>query len=260
MRRRFIHAGRLAPYVVPAAIGATGLGPLVLVGQAMWTRRRTPVLPEATGPRQGRVGVDESEPSRCAAFRLVVLGESTAVGVGVEHQYDALAPQLARVIAAHLGRPVEWRAIGRSGFNARRAARQLVPHLVGERADLLVAVTGVNDTIELNRAHRYASDLTILCEAARARLGPLPVLFTGVPILGALPCLPQPLRAFAGHRARTLDRAARVAVAAMPDAAYAPTPIEDASVCAIDGFHPDAGGYREWARRLLPWAVEVVGA
>ncbi|WP_236040775.1 hypothetical protein [Marinobacter nauticus] len=48
----------------------------VLLYQGKRTRRVTPRLPEATGDYAGQYG--EGEP----VFRLLVLGESTAAGVG----------------------------------------------------------------------------------------------------------------------------------------------------------------------------------
>ena len=61
----------------------------VLLYQGKRTRRVTPRLPEATGDCAGQYG--EGEP----VFRLLVLGESTAAGVGVESHAQGLASQLA---------------------------------------------------------------------------------------------------------------------------------------------------------------------
>ena len=56
----------------------------VLVAQAVVTRGRMPRLPEAAGPRQGEVG---SGP----LLRLLIVGDSSAAGVGVAQQRDALS-------------------------------------------------------------------------------------------------------------------------------------------------------------------------
>ncbi|HSN31662.1 MAG TPA: SGNH/GDSL hydrolase family protein, partial [Ideonella sp.] len=55
------------------------LAPL-LVAQALGTRRRALRLPEAAGPREGLVGAQGDAP----AFRLLLAGDSSAAGVGVD--------------------------------------------------------------------------------------------------------------------------------------------------------------------------------
>ncbi|MGZ5249520.1 MAG: hypothetical protein ACXWIQ_04605, partial [Caldimonas sp.] len=59
------------------------LAPLLVV-QAVRTRRRAPVLPEAAGPRDGRTAGDG------VAIRVLVAGDSSAAGVGVAHQDQAV--------------------------------------------------------------------------------------------------------------------------------------------------------------------------
>ena len=65
------------------------LGPLLL-WQAQHVRRTTPRLPVAGGALAGEIGTG-------ARLRLLVVGESTAVGVGAAHHGEALAGELARV-------------------------------------------------------------------------------------------------------------------------------------------------------------------
>ena len=95
----------------------------VLVAQAMRTRRRAPVLPEAAGAAR--------RPRRAAAhgaLRVLIAGDSSAAGVGVAHQDQALAGHLARALHARSGRPV---AVGAArahrpddAAGARAAARE----------------------------------------------------------------------------------------------------------------------------------------
>src|SRR3712207_5729388 len=75
----------------------------VLLRQGARVRRTTPVLPEAAGDRSGREGATGGQ----APLRLLVVGESTAAGVGVEHQRDALPRQLAAELSRHCDRAVE---------------------------------------------------------------------------------------------------------------------------------------------------------
>ena len=74
-------------------IATIALGP-VLLWQGQYVRRRTPRLPEASGARVGVTGTGKD-------LRLLVLGDSSAAGVGVETQSDAL---LGKTIAGLGGR------------------------------------------------------------------------------------------------------------------------------------------------------------
>ena len=56
--------------------------------QALWVVARAERLPEPPGPRSG-VGGDGPD------LRLLILGDSSAAGVGAERQEDALSGQLA---------------------------------------------------------------------------------------------------------------------------------------------------------------------
>jgi lysophospholipase L1-like esterase len=118
------------------------LAPL-LAAQAVATRRRAPVLPEAEGPREGRVG------RGAGALRLLIAGDSSAAGVGVAHQHDALAGHLTRTLHRLSGRAVHWSLHARSGMTTQQVHARCATTLPG--ADVAVVVTGVNDVIDLIR-------------------------------------------------------------------------------------------------------------
>src|SRR5512139_1667681 len=85
------------------------LSPL-LVAQAMHTRARVPRLPEAAGARDGVVGRGP------VALRLLIAGDSSAAGVGVATQQQALAGQLVPRLAARRSAPIHWALLARSGL------------------------------------------------------------------------------------------------------------------------------------------------
>ena len=73
--------------VYKKAIVAFSIGALMFI-QGILVRRRAVELPEAKGPRAGIVG--KGKP-----LRLLVIGDSSAAGVGVNTQDEAIAGQLA---------------------------------------------------------------------------------------------------------------------------------------------------------------------
>ena len=95
------------------------LSPL-LVAQAVATRRRALVLPEADGPRTGRCGSG-------APLRLLVVGDSSGAGVGVARQDEALVGHLSRSLAGSLNVEVVWQLVAKSGVTTAQALLYALP-------------------------------------------------------------------------------------------------------------------------------------
>ncbi|MGW6459712.1 SGNH/GDSL hydrolase family protein [Streptomyces sp. NPDC055078] len=275
-----------------------------LIPQALWVRRRTPRLPVAAGtegespggwsdgssggsPGGSSGGSPRGSSGHGPALRLLVAGDSMAAGVGVAHQSQGLAGQLAARMAAGTGRPVRWRVVARSGATAVSTARLLaddasagreaagrepVPEGGGD-PDLVVVVVGINDLLRYRGLRAWRRDLGVLVGTLRERWGArVPVVFSGMPPVGHFRALPQPLRAVLGLRARRMDRvllrsAAGSGVRYVPLPAAGDVPGREGGVAdeagllfARDRFHPSARGYAEVARVLAPLALESVGA
>ncbi len=216
----------------------------VLLGQGVRVRRRIPVLPEADGPRAGSTAGG-------TPLALVVLGESTAAGVGVARIEDGLGTRLAHELAARVGRRVDWRVSARAGSTARRARADLLPAALAEPSDIAVIVLGVNDTLGLTGRGAWRRDVAAIVAALRAAQPPGGrVVLTGVPDLGTFPALPRPLRTVLGWHSRALDRELRT-IARAPGVLHAAVPaVSGVDALATDGFHPGATSYREWAADL----------
>lgn len=205
---------------------------------------RMPNLPEARGPFEGVVGEGPGEP-----LSLAVLGESTAAGVGVSHQEDALAFAFARALARAHKRAVRVQVVGRNGANLRETRLTLLPR-IELPCDTVLVITGVNDTIELTRGRRWTSELRAVVAELTSR-GARNVVFSAIPPLGVLPALPQPTRSAVGARAAYLDHIMRETLAEV-GAHHVPVSFEPRSeLLAKDGFHPSALGYAEWADSLV---------
>ncbi|HEU4454761.1 MAG TPA: SGNH/GDSL hydrolase family protein [Longimicrobium sp.] len=226
----------------------------VLLAQGMRVRRTTPRLPEAPGPRKGLVG--DGPP-----LHLLMIGESTAAGVGAESHADGLPGLTARALADHSGHAIAWRVLGRNGATALATRTDLLAPAEGVRADVAVIVLGVNDTLRFHSPARWRRDLAALVEAVRERCGPVPVVLAGVPPMGLFPALPQPLRGVLGLRAALLDHTARRLADELPAVRHVGTPALDASVDAYfcaDRFHPSPRGYAAWAAALGAGAAALV--
>jgi lysophospholipase L1-like esterase len=203
----------------------------LLVAQALVTRARIPRLPEAAGDRAGEIG--EGSP-----LRLLVAGDSSAAGVGVAMQRDALASPLAERIAARCGARVQWQLHARTGLTTAGTHALLRDTALGT-IDVAVVVTGVNDVVEQVPSQRAVAARDALANWLRNACGALHVVYTPLPPVHQFPGLPQPLRWVAGSDARRHNAALRAWAATRRDVSCAELGITlDADGMAVDGFHP----------------------
>jgi lysophospholipase L1-like esterase len=224
-------------------LGLALLAPIALP-LAVRTRRNTLRLPPAAGLLSGVAGEDFlGEP-----LRLLVLGESTVVGVGVDELHAALVGQLAAALAARCARPVAWRACGENGITAAQAHKRLLPQVLDQPFDLALLVFGVNDTTHLTLLPRWEAALGSMAEALAAR--GTRVAFSSVPPLQHFSALPWLLRRLLGMRAALLDARLRQLAASLGAGHHAVELEFSAEYLARDGYHPSGLGYRVWAEGL----------
>ena len=214
------------------------LAPL-LAAQAYVLMRRTPRLPEAEGARQGVRGGAEAP-----ALRLLIIGDSSAAGVGAPTQDDALAGRLTAALAPRFH--LHWTLIARSGARTADALRWIARGL--EPADVVVTALGVNDVLRLTAPRRWAEEQARLRQALLEATGARHVYHSGVPPMGGFPIFPQPLRWALGQEARRLDsRLAAQAASAATATHLAAPPLPTPDLFATDGMHPGPKGYTLWA-------------
>jgi lysophospholipase L1-like esterase len=231
---------------------ALPLAPL-LVWQGRRVRRDTPKLPEAEGPREGRVGHDRIG----RPLRLLIVGDSSAAGVGAAVQAEALSGRLTGLLGASLARPLDWRLVARTGVSTREALA-LLEETPPDPFDVAVVALGVNDVTALRLVPRWLGDVERLHARLHERHRVRRVLWSGLPPMHRFPALPQPLRGVMGLHARALDAALGRWCAARPGglrplATHVPMPaMTDPSLVASDGFHPGPGAYVVWAGALAP--------
>jgi len=212
------------------------LAPIVLV-QGRMLQRRTPHMAPAV-PRSGGSRAPSAE-------RLLVLGDSTAVGTGVEQMADAIAGDLAR----QLPQSITWRVIGDNGLTSAEVRAGYLDAALAEPADIAVVLVGWNDALRLRPSAEFAENLGALLDALRVRNPGARLVTVAPPVFGRFASLPQPLRFALGSHARGLSRAAARVCAerGIPLAQGF-----DGVHVAADGFHPDATGYAGMADGVLP--------
>jgi len=220
----------------------------LLIAQGRRTRRITPRLPEAAHPSFGLAGSTFGS----SPLALLALGESPVAGVGVTTHEEAITGQLAKALAAHLQRPVRWRACRKNGATVRDAIERIVPEILPEPVDLALVAFGVNDTSAFRPVGRWRADLLEILTALDERCAPRQIILAGVPPVAHFPVLPQPLRWVLGLKASALDAAAREISLNLPHVLHVPLALNpwDETLMASDGYHPSAKGCAACAELL----------
>lgn len=214
------------------------LAPLLL-WQGLRLRRRALVLPEPPGPRHGSAGEGP-------ALRVLILGDSSAAGVGAPSQDLALSGRLVAELAQ--GFRVDWRleaATGATTADTLTRVRGLPPlHF-----DVAVVALGVNDTTRFVPRAVWLRRQRALVRLLRDRFGLRCILLSGLPPMGAYPVLPQPLRWILGAQAARLDRALAGLAAREQGVLHLPLDIPfEPRLQGRDGYHPSVAAYALWAR------------
>ncbi len=237
-------------------VGLAGLlGAVLLVGQARLARYQ--------------IGLAESPPPRCdgtygteydgAPVRLVLLGDSSAAGYGVERPRETPGALLAAGLAERLHRPVLLRSFAVVGA----ISAGLVPQrelALEWRPDLAVILTGANDVTRRERTSvaigHLAATVRLLRDAGAQ------VVVGTCPDLGTIRPIQPPLRWVARRLSRDMAAAQTVAVVAAggatvslgdllgPEFAASPE-----TMFASDRFHPSALGYAAAIAAMLPTVI-----
>lgn len=231
----------------------------VLFAEARHLRRVIPRLPDAAGPWTG--AVDGALP-----IRLLVLGDSTATGVGADTQDDALPGNLGRQFAERFGRGTEWTAIGENGATARDLLERFIDEATTARYDVVFLSIGANDALGLRSRGAFSRDVLLLVDRLRAASPDAVILVSLMPRFDRFASLLNPLRWNLALHAASLDDGARAAVAGLRDVFAIPKPPPyTPEFWAGDRFHPGPSGYREWVEfalgsvpQELLWRLEAV--
>lgn len=249
-----MNTGRLIRRVAKGAgialIAGTLGGAALLAAEAVAAKSRRYAKPDLGLAVRASLGEGDKP-----TLRVTLLGDATALGVGVDTVEETVGGQLARMLA-EAGAKVALSTVAVSGARCSDLATQVARAQLGVRPDLAVILVGTNDATHLVRPGEAAACLATAVR--RLRDAGTAVVVGTCPDLAAARAVAPPLRQLAGWYGRRVARAqasaARAAGAAVVDLATQVGPVfrADAGMLCQDGFHPSADGYRVMAYALYP--------
>ncbi len=241
-----------------AAAGAAGWG--VIKAEAALARRVIGTPFDDSPDDDGVYGAGSGTP-----YDVIVLGDSSAAGMGAEHPHETVGGIVASGVAALTGRPVRLTNRAVVGAESSDLERQLACALeeVAHPGVVLVLV-GANDVT--HRIERSAAVRSLEQVVRRSRALGCEVVVGTCPDLGTIVPIRQPLRWLLQRWSRDLAAAQTVAVVEaggrtvslgdLIGPEFASFPHE---LFSKDGFHPSAAGYARVAAALLPSVCAALG-
>ncbi|MBM6402054.1 SGNH/GDSL hydrolase family protein [Phycicoccus sonneratiae] len=245
-----------------AALGALGYG--VIKAEAALARRVIGTPFDDSPDDNGLYGAGRGEP-----WEVVVIGDSSAAGMGADHPQETVGAIVANGVAALTGRAVRVTNRAVVGAESSDLERQLANALEDVmRPDVVLVMIGANDVT--HRIERTASVRHLEQTVRRIRALGSEVVVGTCPDLGTIEPIRQPLRSLMKRWSRDLAAAQTVAVVEaggrtvslgdLLGPEFAASPRE---MFSRDQFHPSAAGYARAAAALLPSvcaALRVWGA
>ncbi|SDC50214.1 Lysophospholipase L1 [Geodermatophilus telluris] len=245
--------------------GGAGLAGAGLLGllrlQARGARRRVEARTSKQDPPSGD-GVYGRGRGRAKPLVFTVLGDSSAVGLGVDRAADTPGVLLAAALAELAERPVRLVRVAVSGAESCELDPQ-VERALAEHPDVALIMIGANDVTTRTRP---AVSVRHLADAVRRlREGGAEVVVGTCPDLGTVRPIGQPLRLLCRRWSRQLAAAQTIAVVEAGGrtvslgSVLGPSFAQDRTLFSIDEFHPSAAGYAAAAAVILPALADAVG-
>ncbi len=241
-----------------AALGAVGWG--VIKAEAALARRVIGTPFDDSPDDAGTYGSGRGVP-----VELVVLGDSSAAGMGADSAHETVGAIVASGVAALTGRRVRLTNTAVVGAESSDLERQLANALEEVmRPDVVLIMVGANDVT--HRIERSASVRALEQTVRRIRALGSEVVVGTCPDLGTIQPIQQPLRSLMKRWSRDLAAAQTVAVVeaggrtvSLGDLLGPEFDESPHEMFSKDRFHPSAAGYARAAAALLPSVCAALG-
>ncbi|ATO20416.1 lipase [Acinetobacter sp. LoGeW2-3] len=215
-----------------------------LVIQGNRVKKNTLRLPEPVGDREGLIG--QGKP-----LSILIVGDSAAAGVGVDHQEEALTGAILSQLQQDY--QIRWKLQAKTGDTTSKVIRVL-EEIPAEHYDVVVTSVGVNDVTKLMPADVWIKKQQKLYSAIETRFSPEMIIAAGVPPMNMFPALPNPLAWLFGRYAKAMNCELEKFVSKKANMQWIEYDIKQYRALnlemAKDGFHPSKEVYTLWGQEV----------
>jgi len=213
----------------------------ILIVQGAIVQRSALRLAEPAGRRNGVSGQGPD-------LRLLIIGDSSAVGVGTSHQDEALLGHMRKRLSQT--NTVYWSVDAKTGATTA----DTIAHLEGrppQKFDIVSVSLGVNDVTARVPLKEWLQQFAILFQLVDLKFQADVICVSGIPPIRYFPLLPQPLRWVLGAQAARFNRALRKLVSNRTGCRFIEMDFEhNVSQMSPDGFHPGPKIYSVWGSKV----------
>lgn len=223
-------------------VAAVAAGALLLAGCAPWRLVTASDLAKASRPYTAQ----PANPER----RILVVGDSTAVGTGAARPEDSLA---GRIGTAH----PRWRIDNLASNGAKFEDVQEQLERAGTDYDLVLVLAGGNDVIRLTSEQQLQAHMEQAIRTAKAHGRQVVIMPCGN--VGHAPLFIPPVSWFMESRSKRLHATAQAValesgvryIRLLKPRAQDPFVQRSEELHAADGLHPSSAGYQQWYEELV---------
>lgn len=236
-------------------VGTTFAGMAVLAGEAYYAARRR--LPSFEGLDPSGTFGDPDLPE----LEIVVLGDSTVTGPGVQNPDDLFVRRIARYLSDQ--HHVRLRSYAVGGARSSEVLRTQVPLALEHSPHLTFISVGGNDVLRAVPVPVFERNLEAIVAAMKVVSGA--VVLMGVGDIGTVPRVPPPLTKIVSLSGRIADRVhARVAERNGAWKAdhwgWSAQAFREPAMFSPDLFHPSPAGHLVWAETVYPVVQEALAS
>ncbi len=256
----------------------------IYFAQAYKLKRWSPSLPEPEGERHGTIRLNPIYPPHehseqhkerlgdntgLAPLSIMMVGDSSAAGVGVKQQKEALLGQLIDKLQSspsiiHSFSAIEWYIHATTGHTSFDILRRLYVLPAPSRpTDVAIVMAGVNDITANTSSETWQRHLGLIIELLQRKFKAKHIIFASLPPMAHMPAIPRPLSSFLGSRA---DKCNQELAAVCENYDGVTTFGVDFSILQLsakqlfskDGFHPNSIAYEHWAKLLSKFIIAML--
>jgi len=218
-------------------------------------------IPALSAPKGAQFGF---APGEGPEFSVLLLGESTVTGLGVETMEKSLSAHYARNLSRRLGRKIHWQNYAQSGITARKLYHKLQTDPCTGSYDLIIICLGGNDAFSLHSPNRWKKDcLALIGEIKKHHQGP--ILFSDVPPIKDFPAFTTFMQLVLGNLVRLyrwslqeiVSQETNVYLVTIPLAIHV-RPGKTVHDNFSDGVHPSEITYIDWADDLAVTTEQII--